>query len=91
MRLNDFGLVTVKIKTRNMDDIIREFELQHLHADIALLRNNFTEETFRLYMDGHDRDLRDVVMNELVGRFGFTREAAMIICEANDRVFINNN
>jgi hypothetical protein len=74
-----------------MDDIIREFGLQRLDADIALLRQHFTEETFGLYMDRHDRDLRDILINELVGRFGFTREAAIIICDVNDRVFMNNN
>jgi hypothetical protein len=74
-----------------MEDIIREFGLQRLDADIALLRQHFTEETFVLYMGRHEFDHRDIVINELVGRFGFTREAAIIICEVNDRVFIDNN
>lgn len=64
-----------------MDVILRQFQDQHLLGDIQILQTNFT--TSRVLANFVFRRLfnPEKVINELVGRFNFSRAAVYIILE----------
>jgi hypothetical protein len=63
-----------------MENIIRNLRLNHLDADVLLLDQTFHNyET--LFQFVTEREPEQVV-NELVGRYLFTRGAAEIVCNA---------
>lgn len=70
-----------------MDDIIHELIMNELFVDVALLQQHFTEGFFVEFAIGRDSDS---IVNELVGRYGFTRRAADIMF-SNERIARMNN
>ncbi len=59
-----------------MENLIRNLRLNQLDADVLLLEHNFDNETLFQFVTelGFER-----AVNELVGRYFFTRAAAEII------------
>jgi hypothetical protein len=70
-----------------MENIVRNLRMNQLHADVLLLEQNFDIETLFEFVTerGPER-----TVNELVGRYLFTRAAAEIVCDmAAMRTIIN--
>jgi len=66
-----------------MENIIRNLRLNHLDADVLLLEQTFNDyETLFQFVTELGRE-RSV--NELVGRYLFTRGAAEIVCNMTAR------
>jgi hypothetical protein len=65
-----------------MENIIRNLRLNQLDADVLLLEQNFDDESLFQFVTelGHER-----AVNELVGRYLFTRGAAEIVCNMTAR------
>ncbi len=62
-----------------MDIIIRNLRLNQFYNDVLLLEQNFDEETLFQFVTEREHEQ---ALNELVGRYSFTRGAAEIVCDA---------
>lgn len=79
MRVVDVWFLFYVVKNKSMDIIIHNLRLNQFNNDVFLLEQNFDEETLFQFVTEREHEQ---ALNELVGRYLFTRAAAEIVCDA---------